>query len=267
MKINLLGLGVQKAGTSTLHDILITHPDIYLPEFKEAHFFDLTEKYLKGLKWLTDTFFTNYRGEKILGEFTPDYIYMEKTAERILETLGSDVKFIIIFRHPVDRAVSHYNMDYRKGFEKSDFFEAIINEQNNAQHSEWNKIHFSYIDRGFYARQLNRYLALFPKENFLYLIFEKDIIKNMSQTVDRIQAFLKIEHKDLNINIKSNEGFDPYSVKLNRIIRSNAIKKIGGKLFSPSFRITIKNAIFRFNKKTGSNQLFKLTNEDRERII
>ena len=51
MNINFYCVGAQKAGTTTLHDILIQHPEVYLPETKEAHFFDEDEKYKKGLNW------------------------------------------------------------------------------------------------------------------------------------------------------------------------------------------------------------------------
>ena len=53
MKVNpdFIGVGAAKAGTTTLHDILVQHPDIYLPSFKAAHFFDLDENCEKGEKW------------------------------------------------------------------------------------------------------------------------------------------------------------------------------------------------------------------------
>ena len=36
---NFLCVGAQKAGSTTLHDILIQHPEIYLPEIKENQIF------------------------------------------------------------------------------------------------------------------------------------------------------------------------------------------------------------------------------------
>ena len=46
-KQNFFCVGAQKAGTTTLLNILIQHPDIYLPKQKEAHFFDIDERYEK----------------------------------------------------------------------------------------------------------------------------------------------------------------------------------------------------------------------------
>ena len=56
MKINFFCIGAQKAGTTTLHDVLNMHPDIYLPPNKEAHFFNVDESYSKGL----DYYYSNF---------------------------------------------------------------------------------------------------------------------------------------------------------------------------------------------------------------
>ncbi|MFT4684416.1 MAG: hypothetical protein ACI863_001019, partial [Flavobacteriales bacterium] len=67
MNINFYCVGAQKAGTTTLHDILNQHPDVFLPKTKEAHFFDNDEKFEKGLEWYENTFFNESSNEKILG--------------------------------------------------------------------------------------------------------------------------------------------------------------------------------------------------------
>jgi hypothetical protein len=48
---NFICPGAQKAGTTTLHNILKQHPDIFLPNLKEAHFFDIEDRYKKGILW------------------------------------------------------------------------------------------------------------------------------------------------------------------------------------------------------------------------
>ena len=47
---NFLCVGAQKAGTTTLYEILKQHPDIFLPQqVKETKFFVYEEKFQKGL--------------------------------------------------------------------------------------------------------------------------------------------------------------------------------------------------------------------------
>lgn len=41
--LNFLGVGAHKSGTTWLHDNLSTHPEIWLPDFKELHYFDQVE--------------------------------------------------------------------------------------------------------------------------------------------------------------------------------------------------------------------------------
>ncbi len=115
---NFLCVGAQKAGTTTLYEILKQHPDIFLPQnIKETKFFVYDEKYEKGVQWYQKEFFSEWNGQKAIGEVDPAMMFEEKSAQRIFDTLGNNVKLIFIFRNPVARAYSHYLMSQRKGAE------------------------------------------------------------------------------------------------------------------------------------------------------
>ena len=73
--MNFFCVGAQKAGTTTLHNILIQHSDIYLPKEKEARYFDKEDIYNNGIEWYINTFYSNYSGEKICGSITPEYLF------------------------------------------------------------------------------------------------------------------------------------------------------------------------------------------------
>jgi hypothetical protein len=268
MKLDFLCLGAQKAGTTTLHNILLQHTQIYLPPKKEAHFFDFDDRYKNGLRWLFDTFFTDYHNQKLIGKFTPEYIYFEEAARRIYDTLGSKTKFIVIFRDPVDRAVSHYNMTYRRGLEKLSFWEAIKIESERVKIDQWNKLHFSYISRGFYAKQLRRYLELFPIENFCFLTFENDIKHNLKESITRILDFLEVENEDLNYDIKSNEAFTPRFIKLNQLIRENKYLKKISHIIMPSkeIRELARHNIDRWNRISSKRPSFILTEAEKQTL-
>ena len=64
---SFLCVGAQKAGTSTLHDILIQHPDVFLPATKETCFFRDDDKYAAGLEYYEKEFFSRARGERAIG--------------------------------------------------------------------------------------------------------------------------------------------------------------------------------------------------------
>ena len=208
MKINFICVGTQKAGTTTIHDILKNHQDIFLPEKKEAHFFDIENRYKKGLNWWKKEFFSSYGGEKSVGVFTPEYLYYDEVPKRILSNLDLKTKIIIILRNPIDRAYSHYLMSKRRGYDKLSFDEGIEIENIRINKNEFSRNNFSYISRGMYFNQLNRYYSLFDSDNILVLNFEKDIVINLDQTINTIQKFIGVNVMNLKLNIKSNRASD-----------------------------------------------------------
>jgi len=107
---NLIIPGVQKAATSSLHHYLTQHPAIAGGRVKEAHFFDLDSKFSQGEKWYKQQF--PHTSRYVL-DATPNYLYEKHIPIRIKETLGNNVRFIIVLRDPVSRCFSAWNI-YRK---------------------------------------------------------------------------------------------------------------------------------------------------------
>jgi len=60
---NYLIIGAARCGTSWLAKNLQLHPDIYMAECKEVHFFD--QNYEKGISWYEEIF--KGRTEKAIG--------------------------------------------------------------------------------------------------------------------------------------------------------------------------------------------------------
>ena len=231
---NFLCVGAEKSGTTSLQDILIQHPDIFVPEAVEPHFFDFDDRYLKkGVEWYHTTYFSKWAGQSAVGEFTPAYMYLEKVPERIYETLGSEIKLLFSLRNPVDRAYSQYLMYRRNGFESDDFETANRKELAAARDRSP-----GYITRGLYSEQIERYLHYFPRENMLFLSFEEDFIQNRKTTLGRIQDFLGVRQVALNVDIKSNAASEPKSRILRDILHpKNAIYRAVGRAILPSHSI------------------------------
>ena len=206
---NFFCLGTQKAGTTTLHNILCQHPDIFLPPNKETWFFHMDEEYARGLAWYEAEYFNDCHKAHAVGEITPEYMYFETVAERIYQSLGPKTKLIFSLRNPADRAYSHYLMTHRRAREELSFEDAIAAEPQRISSGFQNKIDYSYISRGIYASQIQRFLNFFPKENMLFLVFEEDIAKEMDNTIKRILSFLDVEYVSLNKNIVSNRASAP----------------------------------------------------------
>lgn len=222
---NFVCIGAQKAGTTTLADILSTHPDICIPPVKETKFFLFDADYQKG-KSFYDSYFTNYKDQQAVGEFDPDYLLFPFTATRIQETLGLGVKIIVVLRNPADRAYSHYLMTRRKGLEPHPFEQAIVEEKNRQADIKTQKI-YAYVERGMYGRQIAAFMQVFPKENFLFLEFERDFLHNRPETIRRVQEFLGVPVHALETNVHSNEAGEPIHESVNELVRKpNFAKRV-----------------------------------------
>jgi len=248
---NFLCVGAQKAGTTTLYEILKQHPDIFLPQqVKETKFFVYEEKFQKGLAFYEKEYFSEWNSQSAIGEVDPAMMYEELAAQRIHHTLGEQVKLIFIFRNPVSRAYSHYLMSQRKGFENLSFEEAIVAEQGRLKTNPAQKFNFSYFSRGFYTEQVNRFRKFFREENMLFLVFEDDFIKNRKETFDRIQDFLGVKRMALNLQIKSNEAAAPKNKAIHDLTRKkNPLRNLLAKIIPSGARKQLQRFIAGKNAK------------------
>ena len=97
---NFMCLGAAKSGTTTLFDVLRQHPDVYIPAFKEPHFFDIPENYNNGIEWYERNYFRK-ADKRIIADFTPSYFFEKETPKRIFKGIGSEIKFVVLLRNPV----------------------------------------------------------------------------------------------------------------------------------------------------------------------
>lgn len=265
VKPNFVCIGAQKAGTTTLADILSQHSDICIPPLKETKFFLFDEDYKKGEDYYTG-FFTNYKGQKAVGEFDPDYLLFPQTAQRIKDTLGSNVKIIVVLRNPADRAYSHYLMTKKKGLEPFDFENALLEEKDRKKDIKTQKI-FAYLERGYYGRQLKAFLEVFDAKNFLFLVFEEDFLKNKAQTVRSVESFLGVASELLEIDLHSNEAGEAKNEVLRDLVRKpNFVKRVLKSVMpSKAFRKSIRK--FFISKNQQKVAVPKLTEAQRKELI
>lgn len=196
---SFLIIGAQRAGTTSLFYYLHRHPDVARPlagdgsvEWpKELHFFD--EKFSRGLDWYRSFFplsaarhVARLRGrDMVTGEATPYYLFHPAVPERVAATLP-DVRLIALLRDPIERAYSHHQLMYRTGREKLSFEDAVVAETQRladleehlpgetptGHRAHHHHRHRSYLSRGLYAEQLERWFAHFPREQLLVLLAE-----------------------------------------------------------------------------------------------
>ncbi len=192
--VDFLICGAQKAGTTALHAYLQRHPDLYLPQQKEIHYFD-TDDFFADEATDHEVYHAHFRsgnsGQR-WGEATPIYMYWQPAPARIA-AYNPSMRIIILLRNPIKRAYSHWNMELRRGLESLPFHEAILRENKRCQ-SNLGRQHrvYSYCDRGFYSKQISRLRQLFPDENMLILKSE-NLSEQPRQCLDKICEFLDVK--------------------------------------------------------------------------
>jgi len=189
-------LGAMKSGTSSLHHYLVQQPGVIEPLRKEVHYFDVNVE--RGERWYRAHF--GREGEPGLNlDSSPYYLFHPAVPRRLHERLP-DAKLIVLLRDPVRRAYSHYWHERDKGRERLSFEDAIAAEADRLGNSEQRLAdgtlarsrehqHFSYLARGRYAEQLDRWLAVFPHEQLLVLKFE-DLAREPLEALNRTLNFL-----------------------------------------------------------------------------
>ena len=247
---NFMCIGAAKSGTTSLYDILRQHSNVFIPSFKEPHFFDIPFVYSNGIKWYSKTYFKSVNKEKYIADFTPTYLFEKNAAKRIYKDLGSKMKFIIILRNPVDRAYSHYLHSKRDQHDKLTFKEALELENERISTDDYlSKLRFSYINQGFYFKMLNEYFQVFPKENFLIINFEEEFVEKRKETIDKVFSFLELEKEQIDIDLNSNKASEARFVWVKKLMKKTGFWRVILKSLIPSLKIRqiIKNNLQRAN--------------------
>jgi hypothetical protein len=201
---NFLILGAQKAGTTALYAYLRWHPQVTGPSFKEVSFFD--RHYARGERWYRAHF--PARRRPAIGEASPSYLLHPLAPERVAALLP-DARLIVLLRNPIDRAFSHYQHEVALGREPLSFEDAVAAEDERLRgevermladpayfsHAWWN---YTYVARGRYAEQIERWYAAFPRERLLVL-FTEELAGEPGATYRRVLEFLGIGAHELRL--------------------------------------------------------------------
>lgn len=181
-------------------------------------------------------------GTKVSGEATPSYLLGGETIARRVHNVEPRVRLIVILRDPVLRAYSHYKMTAdesgteaqkkRRGSVQGRSFEELIQDDLNllknsgvtsnyclnASLNEYSeaasvKKHGShgYVGRGLYALQLEQWLRIFPRDQFLVVRLSKlASSSHFQQEMDRVFRFVRLKpHHVTDMSPKNSRLYDP----------------------------------------------------------
>ena len=214
-KVDFFCVGVAKAGTTTLHDLLSLQDNISLPGRKETNYFSfgmsgkptftgpldnssVNEPTITSFEEYVNDFEPNQRG--LIGEICPSYA-LGGTAANIYAH-NPEAKIIILLREPIGRAFSNYQHLVRDGREHDSFEDALAAEADRlSQGWEWfwglkrNSLYFDFVQE---------YMGTFGKENVKVMFFE-DFVKDQEKYVKEVMEFIGLDpatakHEEFNSN-------------------------------------------------------------------
>lgn len=187
--VNCCIVGMPKAGTTSLHQYLGQHPEIFMSSDKEPHFFS-TDLLQEGAELHGYPKYTRYpslekyhqlfaeRGAaKIVGESSVFYLFSQKAAQEI-HRYNPETKIIIMLREPVAFLYSLHSQGLFSGNETETNFERALALQELRKKGESlpPTVHFPsrlYYDQHIeIASQISRYLELFPQEQIKIILFD-----------------------------------------------------------------------------------------------
>jgi hypothetical protein len=266
-------IGVVKGGSTSLYHYLDQHPEVYLPPIKETNHFakadihpeNFLPEYALDVKLDLDAYirqgmpeqvhiahvdsdehyfalYSKAQAEKALGDVSNSYMVCPSSAQTIHE-FDPSAKLIVILRNPISRAWSQYLMNLReaKTLEK-DFITELV--RDAAQDPAGWGVNHQYLELGNYGKQLERYLALFPKDQ-LKVVFYEAYRDHPSEVLADICRFLNIDDRfTFDFSSKKNTASLPRSAALNKVlVKSGVIKTLKG-LVPKSLRSSFAKVLY-----------------------
>jgi hypothetical protein len=199
---DFLIIGAKRGGTTSMFNYIAGHPRV-APLFpgrqhiKGVHYFDTG--FERGPAWYRSHFPMTGRGRSVVGEGSPYYLGHPHAARRAVAAVPN-AKLIVLLRHPVDRAYSHYLERVRNRAEDLSFEEALDREPErlageiermraDASYVSWEHEHHGYVAQSRYDELLPAWLDRFDRDRFLILRSE-DLYRDPAGVCEAAFRFL-----------------------------------------------------------------------------
>ncbi len=215
---NFIIVGAPRSGTSSLHTWLKQHPDIFMSEPKEPHYFVKR----RGIETWDEyvALFAAAGGKKAIGEASVSYLASPESAQWIIDSLGR-VKIVAFLREPAERVFSGYSSMLTRGKETARTFEEAL-----ARETKWStargydvNLPRGYYASGFYADNVQRFIDVFGREHVYVMLFD-EFMKDRAAGYHALCTFLGVDDTFTPEFIRENTTYLPRSVKLQHALKS-----------------------------------------------
>jgi hypothetical protein len=196
-------VGAPKCGTTALYRCLEAHPQIFVPERKEIHYFgtDLySPTYIRDLNEYLSLFAAAGDARRI-GEASVWYLFSKRAAAEIKD-FSSRASIIIMLRNPVDMIYSLHSEHLYNGTEEIQEFATALGAEADRKRGRRLPRNVPAAERLFYREvaqytdQVNRYLKAFGRDNvkvIIYEDFERDPARICRETFEFLNVDAEVE--------------------------------------------------------------------------
>lgn len=273
-KVDFFLVGAARCGTTSLYNYLNGYKEIFLPNVKEPNFFSrvsspnledyelpkqdkLYHNKIITSKIVYDSLYEKAKYNQLKGDTSPSYLWDKDTARRIYNH-NPNAKIIISLRHPVDRAYSHYNMNYFIGVDNNKPFENALKAPKNSVWGSCNE----YLEMSAYYKQVKVYYDTFPKEQIKIIVYE-EWIKDIEGGIRNLLDFLEINLDKISVTneVEHNKIKQTRNIHILNFLRKNKLKYILKKLLGQKLIDNLKTVMF---EKKG--EVKKLNNQTRNTL-
>ncbi len=198
---NFFIVGAPKCGTTALYEYLRPHPNVFMPEVKEPHFFakDLgTYPRIKTDEEYAGLFAAATDQHLRIGEASVYYLRSSVAIPNIRQ-FNPEAKIIAMFRNPVDMVASmHAQLLYWSEETVADFEEAWRLQDRRRQGHDIPRrsrgaFLLQYGEVGRFGTQVQRLLATFPRSQVKLILYD-DFAASPQAVYDDVIAFLELPH-------------------------------------------------------------------------
>ncbi len=200
---NFLIAGSAKCGTSSLHNYLAQHPDIFMSRRKEPRFissqgmsfplngpldFRVEKWYVKNFPDYCELFKEAVK-HKIVGESSADTLYFHQQTIPVIKKYLGNPKIVIVLRNPVKRSFSAYQHLVRDDRESLSFEDALLKENDRIKNN-WELI-YHYRAVSHYYEPVKAFL-----ENFsdVKVVLNEDLAKDPHRVLSEVFDFLGVDN-------------------------------------------------------------------------
>jgi Sulfotransferase family len=226
---NFFLVGAAKAGTTSAYAYLSQHPQVFFPRIKEPHFFTqvrASPRQRAFVEAITDRakylrLFREAHRFDVVADASPSYLWHPDVPHRIRAQVP-EAKIAMLLRDPVERAYSHYLMDYRDGIQDLPFYDALVHDLSRREKG-WG-ISSLYFELGRYAQQVSRYLEIFPPEQ-IRILFSEDFRRDVKRSLCELIEFLELDTAAID-RIDTSKVHNSYAAPRHKVMRRVAGARI-----------------------------------------